>query len=152
VNDPDTSPHRRGVPEGHVPILRFLGVPLHDSEKVVGLIGLANKDSDFTEHDRACIEALAPAFVEALKRKRAEMERERLFLELRDALENVRTLQGLLPICSSCKKIRDDKGYWTQLEVYFSDHSDAQFSHGLCPECAEKMMKEFEKMKLEDLS
>jgi PAS domain S-box-containing protein len=155
VNDPDSSPHRRGVPEGHVPILRFLGVPLRQGDKITGIIGLANKDSDYTEHDLACMEALAPAFGEALGRKRTEMERGRLILELRDALEKVRTLRGLLPICSSCKKIRDDKGYWTQLEVYFSDHSDAQFTHGLCPECAEKMLKEFEKLtkvKEDDLS
>jgi PAS domain S-box-containing protein len=147
VNDPDSSPHRRGVPEGHVPILRFLGIPLLDNENIIGLIGLANKDSDYTENDRACVEALAPAFVEAMRRKRAEMERGRLLLELRDALEKVKTLRGLLPICSCCKKIRDDKGYWTQLEVYFKEHSDAEFSHGLCHECAEKMMKEFEEFK-----
>jgi GAF domain-containing protein len=150
INDPDSNPHRRGVPEGHVPILRFLGVPLRDGEKIFGMIGLANKDSDYTDHDQACIEALAPAFVEALGRKRTQMERQRLVLELQDALEKVKTLRGLLPICSSCKKIRDDAGYWTQLEVYFSEHSDAQFTHGMCPECAEKMMQEFEKFVKED--
>jgi PAS domain S-box-containing protein len=146
VNDPESNPHRRGVPEGHVPILRFLGVPLRDTEKIIGLIGLANKETDYTEDDRASVEALVPAFVEALNRKRVEMERGRLFLELRDAIEKVKTLRGLLPICSSCKKIRDDKGYWTQLEVYLSEHSDTEFTHGLCPECAEKMRKDFEEV------
>ncbi|MGO8813852.1 MAG: response regulator transcription factor [Terriglobia bacterium] len=55
--------------------------------------------------------------------------------ELEDALSRVKTLQGLLPICSYCKKIRDDRNYWQQVEGYIGDHSDAQFSHGICPEC-----------------
>jgi hypothetical protein len=54
---------------------------------------------------------------------------------LEDALSRVKTLQGLLPICSYCKKIRDDRNYWQQVEGYISDHSEAQFSHGICPEC-----------------
>jgi DNA-binding response OmpR family regulator len=58
--------------------------------------------------------------------------------ELREALAHVKTLTGFIPICASCKKIRDDKGYWSQIESYISEHSDAQFSHGLCPECSEK--------------
>lgn len=58
--------------------------------------------------------------------------------DLKAALAQVRTLSGMLPICSKCKKIRDDKGYWNQLETYLSKHSEAVFSHGICPECAEK--------------
>jgi PAS domain S-box-containing protein len=73
------------------------------------------------------------------KRKRAEEERKRLVQELQDALARVKTLSGLLPICSSCKKIRDDKGYWTQLEAYIRDHSEAEFSHSICPECRKKL-------------
>ncbi len=53
-------------------------------------------------------------------------------------ISHVKTLSGLLPICTSCKKIRDDGGYWTQLEIYIREHSDAEFSHGLCPECVKK--------------
>ena len=64
-----------------------------------------------------------------------EQERVHLIGELKKALADVRTLGGLIPICASCKKIRDDKGYWEQIEVYIRDHSDAQFSHSLCPEC-----------------
>ena len=59
--------------------------------------------------------------------------------ELQDALANVNQLSGLLPICASCKKIRDDKGYWTQIEAYIRDHSEAEFSHGICPDCAKKL-------------
>ena len=66
-------------------------------------------------------------------------EREKLIEELQGALAKVKLLSGLLPICASCKKIRDDKGYWNQLESYLQAHSEAEFSHGLCPECAEKL-------------
>jgi hypothetical protein len=58
--------------------------------------------------------------------------------QLKDALEKVKTLSGLLPICASCKKIRDDKGYWNQIESYIRQHSEAEFSHGICPECIQK--------------
>jgi hypothetical protein len=59
------------------------------------------------------------------------------------ALKNVRTLEGLLPICASCKKIRDDKGYWNQIEVYVRDHSNADFSHGICPDCVRRLYPDF---------
>jgi hypothetical protein len=57
-------------------------------------------------------------------------------LELRNALSKIKTLSGMLPICASCKKIRDDKGYWNQIESYIKHHSEAEFSHSICPECA----------------
>ena len=63
-------------------------------------------------------------------------EREKLIQELQSALDNVKTLQGLIPICGNCKKIRDDKGFWNQVEGYIMAHSDAKFTHGLCPECS----------------
>jgi PAS domain S-box-containing protein len=72
-------------------------------------------------------------------RKQAEAEREHLIAELQRALVEVKTLSGLLPICSSCKKIRDDQGYWQQIEVYLQEHSDASFTHGICPECRGKL-------------
>jgi DNA-binding response OmpR family regulator len=61
--------------------------------------------------------------------------------DLQEALANVKQLQGLLPICSCCKRIRDDRNYWQQLEIYLSEHSGAVFSHGLCPECLERIAK-----------
>jgi hypothetical protein len=63
------------------------------------------------------------------------LEKERL----EQALSQIRTLRGLLPICANCKKIRDDKGYWNQLESYIHDHSEAKFSHGICPGCMKKL-------------
>jgi PAS domain S-box-containing protein len=73
------------------------------------------------------------------ERRRAAEERERMIDELKEALANVKTLRGLIPICASCKKIRDDKGYWSQVEVYVRDRSEAEFSHGICPDCMKKL-------------
>lgn len=72
-------------------------------------------------------------------RKEAELARQALIAKLNKALEEVKTLEGLIPICSACKKIRDDQGYWNQLERYFEKHSDALFSHCLCPACMDEM-------------
>jgi PAS domain S-box-containing protein len=66
-------------------------------------------------------------------------ERERLIAELQDALADVKLLSGLVPICANCKKIRDDQGYWTQIESYIQDRSSAKFSHSICPDCAAKL-------------
>lgn len=71
--------------------------------------------------------------------KKYEEAREDMIYELQTALSEVHTLKGFLPICSSCKKIRDDKGYWSQVEVYIAKHSDATFSHGICPDCSEQL-------------
>ena len=66
-------------------------------------------------------------------------ERESLIDNLQNALANIKTLTGLLPTCASCKRIRNSKGSWEQMESYIRDHSEAQFSHGICPECAKKL-------------
>jgi PAS domain S-box-containing protein len=79
---------------------------------------------------------------EITERKRAEEDRERLIRELTTALQQVKTLSGLLPICASCKKVRDDSGYWSQIESYVSKHSSATFSHGWCPDCSIKFLEE----------
>ena len=77
-----------------------------------------------------------------VERKKLLDERENLIDELKEALARVKTLSGLLPICSSCKKIRDDKGFWQQVEAYIGKHSNAQFSHSICPSCAKKLYPE----------
>jgi CheY-like chemotaxis protein len=71
----------------------------------------------------------------ALYKHHMEQERAHLLRQLQAALTNIKTLQGLLPICAACKKIRDDQGYWHQVEEYISHHSDAEFTHGICPDC-----------------
>ncbi|MFC1524496.1 PAS domain S-box protein [Thermodesulfobacteriota bacterium] len=73
------------------------------------------------------------------ERKKIEKEKEDLIIKLQKALDEIKTLQGILPICASCKSIRDDQGYWNQIECYFRDHSELHFSHGICPDCAKKL-------------
>lgn len=72
------------------------------------------------------------------ERKETEIENIRLVQELKDALANIKLLRGLVPICAWCKNIRDDNGFWNQLEDYISKHTEAEFSHGICPSCMEK--------------
>jgi PAS domain S-box-containing protein len=79
------------------------------------------------------------AIIDATDRIEAEREKERLIADLQKAFDEIKTLRGIIPICASCKKIRDDKGFWNQVEVYVSDHTEADFSHGLCPACAKKL-------------
>lgn len=74
---------------------------------------------------------------------RSKEELRGLNQQLKKALANINALKGMLPICSSCKKIRDDKGYWNQIEFYISKHSDAEFTHGICPDCAVKLYPEY---------
>ena len=94
-------------------------VPLRDIQgKIISTVGISR---DITE------------------RKKGEAEREKLIAQLQDALADVKLLSGLVPICANCKKIRDDQGYWTQIESYIQDRSDAKFSHSICPDCAAKL-------------
>lgn len=76
-------------------------------------------------------------------RRRAETEREQLIVQLQDALAKIKMLTGLLPICANCKKIRDKEGAWNDLEVYLRIHSEAEFTHGICPDCARRLYPEF---------
>ena len=71
----------------------------------------------------------------------------RRVIQLRNALEKISTLQGLIPMCAGCKKIRDDEGYWQEVEHYIMENSEARFSHGLCPECVDKYYPEYRKIK-----
>ena len=82
---------------------------------------------------------------EVTELRRFEDERKKLIRELKEALAKIQTLRGLVPICSSCKKIRDDKGYWHQVETYVSRHSEAQFSHGMCPDCMKELYPKYQK-------
>ena len=79
----------------------------------------------------------------ALQRRTIEEKREQAIQERERALDDVKVLRGLLPMCASCKRIRDDQGYWTQIERYIRDHSEAEFNHSLCPECVKKLYPEY---------
>jgi hypothetical protein len=96
--------------------------------------------------------AIAPVLALVISNARNFQEKEELIGELQEALAKVKTLRGLLPICANCKKIRDDRGYWNRIEAYIGQHTDAQFSHGICPDCAKKLYPElFEEKGAEDI-
>lgn len=82
---------------------------------------------------------LVVVFIFTFNIHKYENEQYRLIKNLQQALSEVKVLRGFIPICSSCKKIRDDQGYWNQIESYIQERSEAEFSHGICPECTEKM-------------
>ena len=120
------------------------------TKPILELAQLAKKVAEGRFDERATVRSrdevgeLALAFNGMIEARRDhDRERERLVTELQEALNNVKMLSGFLPICSSCKKIRDDKGYWNTIEVYIRDHSEAEFSHGICPECMGKLYGEF---------
>ncbi len=134
----------------HLPILVVTGGAAEANEAIeksfkAGATDFITKPINATEFHARVRSALQikqayDRMKEALeKRLAAEMEKEKLITELTEALGKVKKLSGLLPICASCKKIRDDQGYWNQIENYIREHSDAEFSHSLCPECVENM-------------
>ncbi len=86
---------------------------------------------------------------EIKKRRRAEEALQKKIDELNGALDQIRKLRGIIPICSGCKKIRDDTGYWQQVEIYIRDHSEVEFSHSLCPDCAKRLYPEYYKDRAE---
>ncbi len=112
--------------DGNLIPISWGGAPLFRQDNVAGLV--------FTAEDIG-------------QRKQAEEEKERLIKELRNALAEIKTLRGIIPICSYCKKIRSEEGLWNQLETYIHNHSEAQFSHGICPECYENWEKEYRNRK-----
>jgi hypothetical protein len=81
-------------------------------------------------------------YIRLFKEKHLNQELQQTVDQLRKAQQEVKTLQGLIPICSNCKRIRDDKGGWNQLEAYIQSHSEAKFSHGICPKCAQELYPE----------
>jgi transcriptional regulator with GAF, ATPase, and Fis domain len=130
---------QRKIP-GCTPSEIWLGVPLKIETGIIGVMAVQSYD-DVTLYDQTDLEVMASVADQiaiAIKRKQDEMDRNKLISELQDALGKVKKLSGFLPICAHCKKIRDDKGYWNQIEHYIRDHSEAEFSHGICQECSDK--------------
>jgi PAS domain S-box-containing protein len=95
-------------------------------------------------NDAGAVETVICTSKNITKRKLAEVALKKEHDKLLKALKEIKTLSGFLPICASCKKIRDDKGYWNQIEAYIQQHSDAQFSHAICPACAKKLYPDLE--------
>jgi hypothetical protein len=146
--------HRLVEATGEAIYVDTITFPVHD--KVGQFLGLAAafRDATVRKASEAALKAyseqleelvvertrhLHAAYLELqqenLDRRRAEAEKEQIITMLQDAFDHVKNLSGLLPICASCKKIRDEQGDWHQLEVYIRDHSEADFSHSICPEC-----------------
>lgn len=115
--------------------LPFLYVYLHSQSKKEGG-NIENRPVLAILKQVAEIEVkLSQAQEEIERRKQAEAERDQVIEKLQQALSEVKTLRGFIPICANCKSIRDDEGFWSQVEVYIQEHSDAVFSHGICPDC-----------------
>jgi DNA-binding NtrC family response regulator len=124
-----------------IPIVVMSGL----DDETVAMQAVRAGAQDYLPKGQADGNLLARAIRYAIERKEAAAAREVLIKELRDALAKIKTLQRLLPICASCKKIRDDKGYWNQIESYISAHSETVFSHGICPECLERLYPDYVK-------
>jgi PAS domain S-box-containing protein len=132
--------------ERHGRIIDNYIAPIHDDEGRVRCLAIMGFDITELRQSEAKLKRLLEQREHANRallhnisiRKQAEAEREQLIRDLQRALAEVKTLSGLLPICSACKKIRDDNGYWTRIESYLLDHSNAQFTHSLCPDCLQK--------------
>lgn len=122
-------------------------IPLKSSDEIIGLLQLNDfKKNMFTLDDIRFFEEIGESIGIAFNLIRSNEEREKLYDECNNALKEVKKLSGLLPICSNCKKVRDDEGYWEQIEEYISKHSEADFSHGYCPDCANKERKDLQSM------
>lgn len=124
---------------------------------IVSLVGpiavwiVARKGEDLLhsirDYQTRLIEANKRAESEIAQRKQTQQELESTVSDLQKALEEINTLSGLLPICAACKNVRDDNGYWNQIEVYIRDHADVEFSHSVCPDCMQELYPEFAKSK-----
>ncbi len=157
-NDYAAEPHRKGLPQGHVNLTRDLGVPVFEEGQIVAVLGVGNKQAPYDQVDIELSQLLANTVWSIVHRKRVHehlreqiaartVELEQRNRELQQALDDVSVLSGIVPICSYCKQIRDDQGFWNHLESYLSARTDARFSHGICPSCAKK---EFPGLPLDD--
>lgn len=144
IPDPDELPEEASRERAFLKAAKVrstLMVPLRYGPSLTGVLGFDSlqRTQFWGEELIALLKIAGVVFGSAIERKHAEEERSRLIAELQESLAKVRTLSGLLPICASCKKIRDDKGYWNQIETYIKDRSQAEFTHGICPDCAQRL-------------
>lgn len=138
---------------GSTPVIIATGAG--DEKVAVQAMKLGAYDYLIKDPDRNYLRVLPLTVNNALKlhrleaaRQQAEKDKEKLIQDLRRALQEVKTLSGLIPICANCKKVRDDSGYWTQVEAYISQHSEADFSHSICPECLQELYPQaYQKLK-----
>ena len=122
-----------------LPVIVLTGL----SDETLALEAISLGAQDYLVKGNFDADSLLRAIRYSIERQRLETERERLIRELQETLSKVKQLSGLLPICSSCKNIRDDEGYWTQVEVYMREHTEIDFTHTICPECTKKIYPEY---------
>lgn len=138
-----------GLPESHgLDTLRSI-LPIAGEVPIIVLTGLSDAHTgaeavregaqDYLIKGQVNDRMLGRSILYAIERKKFESEQKKLIQKLNEALAKVKLLTGMLPICASCKKIKNNKGCWEQIEVYILDHSDAEFSHGICDDCAKKL-------------
>ncbi|MBC8277829.1 MAG: hypothetical protein H8E46_06330 [FCB group bacterium] len=142
----------------HIDILRFIDQTIrrdyHFDQEELTKFNLADVQEMFgllmlrVESRELELKNLVNTLEEKVKERTVELEIKnrqlsRVNVELHESLEKVKLLTGMLPICANCKKVRDDQGYWLQVEEYITDHSEAQFSHGICPDCLKELYPEF---------
>lgn len=130
------------LPHGHVAMRNVMFAPLNLDGKTVGIMGLANKNGDFSDDDASIASVFGELAAIALENSRSIEVLKEKTLSLEKALLDIRTLKGIIPICAYCKGIRDDQGSWKRLEEYITEHSDAEFSHGICDNCLRKHFPE----------
>ncbi len=121
-----------------IPVIMLTG----QGDESIAAESLKSGVQDYLVKETLTSDLLLRSIKYSIDKKQLELEREIYIKKIEDALERIKRLEGMLPICCSCKKIRDDKGGWNQVEVYIRDHSEAEFTHGMCPECSEKLYPE----------
>lgn len=117
------------------PIILLTG----QGDREVDLEAMRAGAADYLDKGRLDVDILDRAIRYSMERRRAEAVRDKLINDLQSAAAEIKTLNGMLPICSSCKRIRDDSGYWNQLEKYIKEHSHAELSHSICPTCIRQL-------------
>jgi len=131
------------LPVGHVTLHNVMFVPLNIGDKTLGVMGLANKPKPFNRRDLEIGAALGDLCAVALSNSRNLDRLREIIQEQKQLLSKIKTLEGLLPICAQCKKIRDDDRSWQTLEEYLSQKTTATISHGLCPDCGEALYQSY---------
>ncbi|HEX7534748.1 MAG TPA: response regulator [Syntrophales bacterium] len=137
---------KMGEGEKNAPIIVLTGLDDED----VAIQALQHSVQDYLNKNRTDSNLLHRSIRYSMERFNNIKEKERLIKELKEALDSIKTLSGLLPICAGCKNIRDDDGYWIQVESYLKSHSSLDFTHSICPDCVKKLYPEFSRNKKVD--
>ncbi len=128
-----------------IPIIVLTGF----NDELLGITAVKDGAQDFLIKDDINSSLLRKTIIYSLERVELLREKDDLITTLVEANNKIKTLKSLIPICSNCKKIRDDNGYWEDVELYISDHAGSEFTHGICPDCIQKLYPEYaEKLEL----